>query len=106
MENPGKRETKMRDPEEVDWSEPLSQREVEILRLISDGLTNREIAQKLVLSVDTVKWYNKQLYSKLGVSSRTQAASLARQKSILDPSATSKYRCQPDKPGAHGRCPA
>jgi len=76
----------MRDPEEVDWSEPLSQREVEILSLISEGLTNREIAQKLVLSVDTIKWYNKQLFSKLGVSSRTQAASLARQKSILESS--------------------
>jgi predicted ATPase/DNA-binding CsgD family transcriptional regulator len=66
------------------WIEPLSHREIEILGLISDGLSNREIAQKLFLSVNTVKWYNKQIFSKLGVNSRTQAASLARQSSLLE----------------------
>lgn len=74
----------MNDPGATVWSEPLSQREVEILGLIAEGLSNREIAERLFLSVDTVKWYNKQLFSKLGVSSRTQAVSVARQYSLLE----------------------
>jgi non-specific serine/threonine protein kinase len=54
------------------------------LSLISDGYTNREIARKLSLSLDTIKWYNKQLFSKLGVSSRTQATAVAREYGLLD----------------------
>ena len=77
------------DQETSVWSEPLSQRENEILDLISEGLSNREIAERLFLSVDTVKWYNKQLFVKLGVSSRTQAVSVARQYSLLDIPTTS-----------------
>jgi len=57
--------------------EPLTQREREILGLLADGLTNREIANRLYLSYGTIKWYNKQLYRKLGVSNRTQAAAKA-----------------------------
>jgi predicted ATPase/DNA-binding CsgD family transcriptional regulator len=56
------------------WIEPLSHREIEILRLITDGLSNYEISQELVLSLETIKWYNKQIFAKLGVKSRTQAA--------------------------------
>ena len=67
----------MSDPDASGWSEPLTKRELEILRLISEGFSNREIAQRLYLSIDTVKWYNKQLFSKLGVSSRIQAAKTA-----------------------------
>jgi predicted ATPase/DNA-binding CsgD family transcriptional regulator len=59
--------------------EPLTQREKEILGLLADGLTNREIADRLYLSHETVKWYNKQLYGKLGVSNRTQAAAKAQE---------------------------
>ena len=59
--------------------EPLTQREREILGLLADGLTNREIADRLYLSHETVKWYNKQLYGKLGVSNRTQAAAKAQE---------------------------
>jgi predicted ATPase/DNA-binding CsgD family transcriptional regulator len=83
-------EFEMSDSEKAVWSEPLSLREIEILRLISEGLSNREIAEQLVLSVDTIKWYNKQIFSKLGVSSRTQAASFLRQNSSLvsSPSST------------------
>lgn len=65
------------------WIEPLSQREIEILGLISDGMSNHEIAQKLYLSDNTVKWYNRQIFTKLGVNSRTQALALARQSSLL-----------------------
>ena len=65
------------------WHEPLGEREQQILGLISDGLSNREIAQRLSLSLDTIKWYNKQLFSKLGVSSRSLAAATARQYGLL-----------------------
>jgi predicted ATPase/DNA-binding CsgD family transcriptional regulator len=64
--------------------EPLTQREREILGLIADGLTDREIADRLYLSYHTIKWYNKQIYGKLGVANRTHAASLARELGLLD----------------------
>jgi ATP/maltotriose-dependent transcriptional regulator MalT len=53
--------------------EPLTAREQEIVGLIADGLTNQEIADQLYLTLDTVKWYIRQIYQKLGVRSRTQA---------------------------------
>ena len=52
----------------------LTTRELDILRLIAEGLSDREIAQELTLALETVKWYNKQIYSKLGVRNRTEAA--------------------------------
>ena len=64
----------MSDNSESPLVEPLTQREREILGLLADGLTNREIADRLYLSHETVKWHNKQLYGKLGVRNRTQAA--------------------------------
>ncbi len=57
----------------------LTERELEILQLVADGLGNREIAGKLFLSTGTVKWYLSQIYSKLGVRSRTQAVASARE---------------------------
>ena len=63
--------------------EQLNPREIEILTLIADGLSNREIAQKLHLSQDTVKWYNKQIFAKLGAASRTQAVSIAKKHRLL-----------------------
>lgn len=57
--------------------EPLTARERQILRLLSEGLTNREIGQRLHLSYETIKWYNKQIYDKLAVSNRTEAAARA-----------------------------
>jgi non-specific serine/threonine protein kinase len=62
----------------------FSQRELEILRLLDAGLTDREIAQHLILTQGTVKWYNRQIYGKLGVSSRTQAIMRARQAGLLE----------------------
>ena len=44
------------------------------MRLIAGGLTNQEISQELHVSIETVKWYAKQIFPKLGVSNRTQAA--------------------------------
>src|SRR5688572_22209652 len=67
-----------------DLRESLSERELEILRLLSDGLSNGEVAQKLFLSPETVRWYNKQLYSKLGAHNRTDAVARARDYGLLD----------------------
>jgi predicted ATPase/DNA-binding CsgD family transcriptional regulator len=63
--------------------EPLTTRELEILHLIAEGLSDREIAQKLTLALETVKWYNKQIYSKLGVRNRTEAAAQAKSLGVL-----------------------
>jgi len=63
--------------------EPLSAREVKVLTLLSQGLSNKEVAATLFLSVRTVKWYTSNIYGKLDVSSRTQAIAKARQLEIL-----------------------
>lgn len=63
--------------------EPLSRRELELLPLLDRGLANKEIAKKLHISVDTVKSHLKAIYGKLGVSSRTQAVSRARELLLL-----------------------
>ena len=63
--------------------EPLSERELEVLHFIEEGLSNREIAQKLFLSMSTVKVHTYNIYSKLGVHSRTQAVAKARALGIL-----------------------
>jgi LuxR family maltose regulon positive regulatory protein len=63
--------------------EPLSDREVEVLRLIDQGLSNPEIAAKLVLSIGTVKVHTHNIFSKLGATSRTQAVNKARALGVL-----------------------
>jgi predicted ATPase/DNA-binding NarL/FixJ family response regulator len=63
--------------------ELLTQRELEILRLIVEGYSNREIADRLVLALSTVKWHINQIYSKLSVDSRTRAAARARELKLL-----------------------
>jgi LuxR family maltose regulon positive regulatory protein len=64
--------------------EPLSPREQEILGYIAAGLTNREIAETLVISAETVKKHTGSIYSKLGVANRTEAAARARELDLLD----------------------
>jgi len=67
----------------VPLAEPLSRRETEILQLIAAGLSNKEIAQKLYISLRTVKYYSTGLYNKLGVDSRMQAVIRAREIGLL-----------------------
>lgn len=56
--------------------EQLAPREQDILRLLAEGLSNRAIAERLYFTLQTVKWYNRQIYEKLGVRNRTEAARL------------------------------
>jgi LuxR family maltose regulon positive regulatory protein len=63
--------------------EPLSGREIEVLQLIAEGLTNREIAARLFLSVNTVKVHSSNIYGKLGAHNRTEAVARAQDLGIL-----------------------
>ena len=63
--------------------EPLSERELEVLALIADGLSNDEIAKRLYLSPNTLKAHTQNIYSKLDVHSRVQAVNKARDIGIL-----------------------
>ena len=60
-------------PNEVDgeWIDPLSEREIEMLQLIAEGLTNQVIGSILYLSLNTVKVHSRNIYSKLRVINRT-----------------------------------
>jgi pimeloyl-ACP methyl ester carboxylesterase/DNA-binding CsgD family transcriptional regulator len=62
----------------------LTDREREILERLSNGLSDQQIANDLFLSPNTVRWYNRQIYSKLGVSSRMQAVVQARALGLVD----------------------
>lgn len=59
--------------------DPLTNREEAVLRLMTAGQTNSEIAGELVVSLETVRWYTKQIYGKLGVHGRTQAVLRSRE---------------------------
>jgi LuxR family maltose regulon positive regulatory protein len=64
--------------------EPLSQRELEVLKLIEAGHSNQQIAAKLVISIPTVKRHISNIYAKLGVESRTQAISRGRELKLFE----------------------
>ncbi|MBN2046722.1 MAG: hypothetical protein JW750_02665, partial [Anaerolineaceae bacterium] len=61
-----------------EWIEPLSSREIDVLQLLSNGSSNQEIAEKLFLSLNTVKAHTRNINGKLNVNNRTQAAAKAR----------------------------
>jgi LuxR family maltose regulon positive regulatory protein len=63
--------------------EPLSEREIEVLRLMADGLKYKEIADKLVISVNTVRHHTRNIYGKLDVNSRAQSVARARDLGLL-----------------------
>jgi LuxR family maltose regulon positive regulatory protein len=63
--------------------EPLSERELEVLRLVAAGLSNREIAQELVVAVSTVKSHINHIYGKLDVKNRTRAVARAQTLGLL-----------------------
>ncbi len=63
--------------------EPLSQRELEILKLIAQGLSNEEICKKLFLALDTVKGHNRRIFEKLQVHRRTEAIAKARELNLF-----------------------
>ena len=63
--------------------EPLSQRELEVLQLIAQGLSNREISERLFLALDTVKGHNRSIFDKLQVQRRTEAVARARELGLL-----------------------
>ena len=64
-------------------TDPLTKRELEILRLITAGLKNKEIAEQLVISLNTVLYHIKNIYSKLGVNKRTQAIAKAKESHLI-----------------------
>ncbi len=63
--------------------EPLSQRELEVLQLIAQGLSNDEIGKQLFLALDTVKGHNRKIFEKLRVQRRTEAVARARELGLL-----------------------
>lgn len=68
----------------IGLSEPLNDREAEILVLVATGRTNADIAQSLGLTISTVKWYLQQVYGKMGVNRRSEAVYKARRLGIMN----------------------
>jgi LuxR family maltose regulon positive regulatory protein len=64
-------------------TEPLSEREMQVLRLLNTSLSSTEIADELVVSVNTARSHIRSIYSKLGVHSRYQAVARARELKLI-----------------------
>lgn len=65
-------------------AEDLTDRERDVLRLLIDGLSNNEIAERLIISPSTVKYHIGNIYTKLGVDSRVAAVSIAIQRQLIN----------------------
>ena len=74
----------MREIRAPESPEKLTEREVDVLRLLAQGMANKEIAQALVIGEKTVKTHVSSILSKLGVASRTQAALYAANIGLVD----------------------
>jgi LuxR family maltose regulon positive regulatory protein len=70
-------------PKKPELIEPLSERELEVLRLVAQGLTNNEISQRLVLALSTVKGHNLRIFGKLQARNRAEAVTRARELGLL-----------------------
>jgi DNA-binding CsgD family transcriptional regulator len=83
----------------AEHGEPLSNREIEVLELVTTGATNRQIAQDLVVSVNTVKVHLRNIYTKLGVESRTEATLIAiREGLVVVPGVETEAGTPPPEP--------
>ena len=82
-EGPGRGGIDSSAPRRLTPDEPLSAREIDILRLLDRGLSNKEIARNLTVTINTVKWYLKSIYLKLDVARRGEAVAEARRRAIL-----------------------
>jgi LuxR family maltose regulon positive regulatory protein len=85
VEEQGETELSESQDSQSDLIEPLSERELEVLRLIAEGLTNREIGERLFLSLNTIKAHTRNIYGKLDTHNRTQAVARARTLGIMPP---------------------
>jgi LuxR family maltose regulon positive regulatory protein len=63
--------------------DPLSERELEVLRLVAEGFSNREVSKRLFVALDTVKGHNRNIYQKLQVKRRTEAVARARELGLI-----------------------
>ena len=68
----------------INLVEPLSKRELDVLQLLANGYTNRQIAQKMVISLNTVKTHNSNIYSKLDANNRIQAVIKGKALGLID----------------------
>ncbi|MCP4421341.1 MAG: LuxR family transcriptional regulator, partial [Chloroflexi bacterium] len=80
--DPSKTQSEIRSPKS-EIVEPLSQRELEVLQLIAQGLSNREISERLFVALNTVKGHNRNIFGKLQVQRRTEAVARARELGLL-----------------------
>jgi len=78
-----KRENPSSQPPVQPLIEPLSQRELEVLHLMAQGLSNQEMCERLYLALDTVKGHNRKIFGKLQVQRRTEAVARARELGLL-----------------------
>ncbi len=76
-------EASPRRPLQQGLHEPLSRRELEVLGLIGQGLSNKEIGERLFLALDTIKGHNRRIFDKLDVKRRTEALARARELGLL-----------------------
>ena len=70
-------------PQPTSFIEPLTKRELDVLSLIAAGKKNQEIADQLIISLNTVRYHTKNLYGKLGVNKRTQAVAKAQELNLI-----------------------
>ncbi len=92
-------------PDRSSPTHSLTEREQEVLAFIGDGLTNRQIAEHLTVTLSTVKWYVRQLYNKLGVESREEAIEHGRRSGLLASTARPDHNLPPQPTPFIGREP-